>query len=132
MPDENGASSFIRPSLNPHKYIIADNPVFCVHYVDAGYVVSFCNISRVVAQAFRPVIVKQAVLHSALFRTNHSAILFWNFYSFDSPLPYIVNDAVVDSQLLNIRIGVNLKAIPLDILNGEVCDSNAGASRDSK
>lgn len=131
VPDENGAPPLERPALNANKNIVAYNPVGGVHHVNPRDVIAFCNIRRVVAKALRSVVIKQAVLYPALFRPLGRAILLRDLHPFDTALPDIVNDTVIDGQVLDVRIGIYLKAVAPDVLYGQIRNCYAGAGLDA-
>jgi len=126
-PEEDRTASFAGAALNPDEDVIADDPVLRVHHVDARDVIAVGDVVRVVAELLGPVVVEQAVLNAAALGPDRRAILGRDLDALNAPLPDIVNDAVVDRQVLDVRLGVDLEAVPLDVLNRQVGHRHAGA-----
>ena len=83
------------------------------------------RVGVVVRELLRPVVVEQAILHAAVLGPQSLAIVCRHADALDSSLPDVVDDAVVNRQPLHIMIGVDLEAVPLDVLDCEVGDRHA-------
>ena len=126
-PEEDRPPPLTGPALDAHEDVVADHPVLGVHHVDARDVIALGDVRLVVVEPLGPVVVEQAVLDPALLRPDRRAILRRHLDALDPALPDVVNDAVVDRQPLDVRLGVDLEPVPLDVLNGQVRHGHAGA-----
>ena len=131
-PEEDGAAPFPGPALNPDEHVVADDPVLGIHHIDTGDVVALGDIRLIVLEPLGAVVVEQAILNAAALRADRRPILRRDLDTLDAPLPDIVNDAVVNRQVLDVGLGVDLEAVPLDVLNGQVSHGHARASAEAQ
>lgn len=126
-PQEDRPPPLAGTALNPHEDIVTDDPVFGIHHIDTRDVVALGNIRLVIRESLRSIVVEQAILNPALFRTSRLAIQRGHLDAFDPALPDVVNDTVVDGQPLNVRLRIDLETVPLDVLDGQIGHGHAGA-----
>jgi hypothetical protein len=123
VPDKDRPAPLASPAVYAYKNVIAYCPAFGIHHVNPADVVSVeclgC-VGFVIGESFRPVVIEKAVLNPAILRPNRLAVLFRNLDSLDTPLPDVVNNAIVYGQVMNSGLGVDFEAVPLDVLDRQI------------
>jgi hypothetical protein len=117
--------------LNAKEDIVAYRPVDRILDVNPANVIPIEGIGRiglVIRELFGTIIVKEAILNAA-FPRPPSAFLLRHGWGLYTPLPDIVDDAVVNRRLFRSSVGIDFEPVPLDVPNSQVRDRNALGAR---
>jgi len=134
VPKKDSPAPLASPAVYAYKDVIAYCPAFGIHHINPADVVSierFDCVPFVVGEPFRPVVIEKAVLYPAVLRPNRLAVHFRHFDSLDTPLPDVVDNAIVYGQVMDSGLGVDFETVPLDVLYRQISNRHTRASGDT-